>query len=156
MTHILRSQTALLSLRAAAVLLLAVTAFPVLAETLKDWKCTGNSDIPWDEQIAGCTDALKSGHFAGPAMAVAHYDRALAYQNKGNHDNAIADYTQAIATDPKLAAAHNNRGNVYQAKGDYDRAMADFDQAIALDPKFSSSTSTAATCATRRAITTAR
>ncbi|MFG3756905.1 hypothetical protein, partial [Klebsiella pneumoniae] len=60
---------------ATATLLASAAAFPALAETLTDWKCTGNSDIPWDEQVAGCTKAIKSGHFTGPVMAAALYDR---------------------------------------------------------------------------------
>src|SRR5262249_12061117 len=128
-------KTCLVELAGAAMLLVA-TALPVAAETLKDWKCTGNSDIPWDEQIAGCTKAIASEKFAGPGTVGALYNRGLAYQNKGDAKNALADYTQAITLDPKFPLAYGNRGNVYQAGGDYDRAIADYDRAIALNPKY--------------------
>ena len=38
---------------------LASMTAPALAQTLKDSRCTGNPDIPWDEQITGCTNAIK-------------------------------------------------------------------------------------------------
>src|ERR1700728_2041475 len=98
--------------------LLALTA-PAKAETLKDWKCTGNPDIPWDEQIAGCTDALKSGKFAGDGTMAALFDRGIAYQNKGDLDKALADYNQVIELDPKFAPVHNARGNIFYDRGDF-------------------------------------
>ena len=54
---------------------------------------------------------------------------------KGDHDRAIADYSEAIRLDPKHASAFNNRGIAYRAKGDHDRAIADYNEAIRLDPK---------------------
>jgi lipoprotein NlpI len=136
MARILRCAYARLSVLVAAALLLASTALPVPAGTLKDWKCTGNPDVPWDEQIVGCTNALKSGRFTGHSAAVAHNDRGDVYQAMGDFDRAIADYDQAIALDPKYAGAYYNRGNTYQAKGDFDRAIADYTEAIQLNPKY--------------------
>jgi hypothetical protein len=51
--------------RAAAPLALISVVPPAAAETLRDSKCTGEAGVPWDEQIAGCTNALKSGRFVG-------------------------------------------------------------------------------------------
>ena len=64
--------------------------------------------------------------------------------DKGDLDQAIADYTQAIALDPKYAVAYNNRGIAYCDKGDLDQAIADYTQAIALDPKYAVPTTTGA------------
>ena len=44
---------------AAAMLSFAVLS-PTLAQTLKDSHCTGKSDIPDDQQITGCSDAITS------------------------------------------------------------------------------------------------
>ena len=43
-----------------------------------------------------------------------------------DHDQAIADYNEAIKLDPKNAAAFRKRGNAYYDKGDMDRAIADY------------------------------
>jgi lipoprotein NlpI len=118
----------------AAVLGLALMTAPALAQTFKAWKCTGGLDIPWDEQIVGCTDAITK--FAGRDLAAALNNRGIAYQAKGDPDRAIGDYNQAIQHDPKSAAAFNNRGIAYQAKDQFDRAIEDFNEAIRLDPKY--------------------
>lgn len=53
----------------AATLALAAMNAPGLAQTLNDRKCTGNPDVPWDEQIVGCTNAIKSKKYAGNDLA---------------------------------------------------------------------------------------
>ena len=40
----------------------------------------------------------------------------ISYNNKGEYDLAIRDYTKAIELDPKFAYAYNNRGNSYYNK----------------------------------------
>ena len=61
--------------------------------------------------------------------------RGDVYLARGDRDNAIADYTQAIATDPKLVSAYINRGVAYLGKSSWDPAIADFTTVISLDPK---------------------
>ena len=107
---------------------------PALAQSLKDSNCTGRSDIPADQQISGCNEAIASGRFAAKDLAAAFNNRGVAYQAKGDLDRAIADYGQAISVSPDYAMAHSNRGQAYQLKGDNDRALADYDAAIKIDP----------------------
>jgi tetratricopeptide (TPR) repeat protein len=57
------------------------------------------------------------------------------HQQRGEHDLAIADFTEAIRLDPMSATAYTNRGKAYYGKRDYDRAIADHSEAIRLDPK---------------------
>jgi tetratricopeptide (TPR) repeat protein len=116
------------------VLALGLMAAAALAQTFKAWNCTGNSDVPWDEQIVGCTNAIKA--FAGRDLAAALNNRGIAYQAKDALDRAIGDYNAAIQHDPKSAAAFNNRGISYQGKGEFDRAIGDYNEAIRLDPKY--------------------
>ena len=54
---------------------------------------------------------------------------------KGQLDEAIAEYKQAITLDPKFALAHYNLGIALRAKGQVEAAIAEFKQAIRLDPK---------------------
>ena len=71
-----------------------------------------------------------------PNDEYAYNNRGIAYEDEGDYDAAIADYTKAIQIDPKYADAYYNRGNVYsKQKGDYDAAIADYNKAIRIDPK---------------------
>ena len=60
-------------------------------------------------------------------------ERGLSHAEKGDHDQAIADYTEAIRLDPKIAAAYYNRAISYAEKGDHDQAIADCTEAIRLN-----------------------
>ena len=115
---------------------LAATIARSRAQTLQDLKCTGNSDIPWDEQIAGCTNAINSAGLAGKDLVAALLNRGKAYLTRGDLDRALADFEQVIKLDPATARAFAGRGNVYFGKRDYDRAIADYGKAIALDPNY--------------------
>ena len=44
-------------------------------------------------------------------MPSAYYNRGFAYEEKGEHDQAIADYTEAIRLKPDYAEAYYNRGS---------------------------------------------
>ena len=54
----------------------------------------------------------------------------------GRHDDALADFDQAIRLKPDFAKAYNNRGIAKDTLGRHDDALADFDQAIRLRPDF--------------------
>ena len=54
---------------------------------------------------------------------------------KGDYDQAIADYTQAIRIDPKYTEAYNNRGIAYRKKGNDAKANLDFAEAKRLGYK---------------------
>ncbi|MBN2548354.1 MAG: tetratricopeptide repeat protein [Anaerolineales bacterium] len=64
-----------------------------------------------------------------------YHNRGLSYAALGKREEAIADYTQAIALfpdDADKASAFNNRGNSFYALGKHQEAIDDFTQAIAL------------------------
>jgi tetratricopeptide (TPR) repeat protein len=56
--------------------------------------------------------------------------------NAGDHDRAIAAYSEAIRLDPNNAVAFTARGVGYMRKGDNDRAIADYNEALRLNPTF--------------------
>jgi tetratricopeptide (TPR) repeat protein len=56
------------------------------------------------------------------------------YNERGDLDRAIADYTQAIRLNPNYSVAYANRANVYADRKDYNRAMSDWTQALRIDP----------------------
>jgi tetratricopeptide (TPR) repeat protein len=112
------------------------SASPSPAQTLQDRHCTGKPDVADDQQIAGCSDAIKSGSFAGKDLAAALSNRGRAYYNKNDFDRAMADFDQAIATDPGTALLFYRRSALYFFRKDYDRAIDDSTRALALDPDY--------------------
>lgn len=67
--------------------------------------------------------------------ADAYAERASVHYNKGEFDQAIANYTEAITADSKRVRAYKERGWAYYEKGEFDKAIADFTELITLDPK---------------------
>jgi len=61
--------------------------------------------------------------------------KAVTYEEKGDHDKAIAAFTEVIRLDPKCALAYGLRGTTYKEKGEHDKAIADCTEAIRLDPE---------------------
>jgi len=61
-------------------------------------------------------------------------NRGIAFGEKGQYDQAISDFNQAIAINPRYNKAYNNRGIVYRLRGQYNQAISDFNKAIAINP----------------------
>src|SRR5262245_46619790 len=91
---------------------------------------------PADAAIAACSKIIQVSKAKTNDLASTYYNRAIAYRQKNDLDNALSDYSDAIKINPKHARAFNNRGTIYKEKGDLDRAIADFSEAIRLDAKF--------------------
>ena len=121
-------------LLSAIVVSTVVTTVPAWTQTLKQWKCTGRPDVAWDEQITGCTNAIKSGKLGGKDLAVAFAIRGSAYRARGELKLAIQDYDQAIKLNAKDADIFFRRGIAHGISGDADLAIDDFDRAIKLAP----------------------
>lgn len=98
--------------------------------------CAQTSDH--DATIAGCTRVLEGAKRKAKGRAAAYFNRGNALSAKGDHDQAIADYGEAIKLDPKNASAYNNRGNARSDKGETDAALEDFNAAIKASPRYAS------------------
>ena len=59
--------------------------------------------------------------------------RGLAYQNKGDNDKAVVEFTEAIRLAPDSAEAFQKRGLAYEKKGEKAKAEADFAEAKRLE-----------------------
>ena len=70
----------------------------------------------------------------------------MAYGEKGDHDQAITNYTAAIELNPKVGYAFYTRGYSYLRKGDKANAKADFAQAKKLGYKAEPSRSVLQSC----------
>jgi tetratricopeptide (TPR) repeat protein len=80
--------------------------------------------------------AVGSGaQYRVPRCAGDYLDRGISRNLKGEFDQALADFHQAIRLDPGCAQAYLNRGIAWKAVGEYGKAIADFTEAIDLDPK---------------------
>lgn len=99
------------------------------------WRtCTGNPDIAWEQQIKSCTALIESKAEAEENVAIAFYNRALAYENKNDDARAIADYSESIKLNPKDADAFFQRGLCKARTGDKVGADADLAEAKRLNP----------------------
>ena len=100
-----------------------------------DADCKQSSDP--DRRIRGCTQIIERGkRETREYRAIAYNNRGLAYQEKGEVDRAIANFTTAIKFNPNDARVYSNRGSAYATKGELDRAIANLSKAIALNPKY--------------------
>jgi tetratricopeptide (TPR) repeat protein len=78
-------------------------------------------------------DCIELRHF-DPNDFSAWFHRGNYYFAAGNHESAIAAYTESIKLTPN-GVAYYNRGLSYSRLKDYERAIVDFSQTIRLDPK---------------------
>jgi tetratricopeptide (TPR) repeat protein len=65
-------------------------------------------------------------------------DQGVDLFKKGQYDQAIAKFNQAIQLDPKYAIAYDNRALVEFLNKSPDKALADVNKAIELNPKIAS------------------
>jgi tetratricopeptide (TPR) repeat protein len=93
--------------------------------------CRDGKDV--ELQIKGCSALITTD----AKDAIAFYSRGAAYQRKGDLDQAIADYSQAIILKPDYAVAYENRARAFVDKGDYTRAVGDVTTAGELKSKVS-------------------
>lgn len=114
--------------KAANVVFAAALAFLFLvlgAQTYRQSRVWENDTTLWAAVIQ-----------RGAADQFAYFARGKMYDEKGDHVNAAANYTTAIALDPRFPRAYNNRGIIYGKHGAYPQALADFNRAQALYPEF--------------------
>ena len=62
------------------------------------------------------------------------FHQGLASSNKGEYEEAIQKYNEAVELNPNHAEFYNNRGNVKNKLRQYQEAISDFNKAIELDP----------------------
>jgi len=70
-----------------------------------------------------------------PKDAKFYINRGIAYEGKGQFDQAVDDFTKALEIDPKDAGVYYHRGIGYVNKGQFDWAIDDFTKALEIDPK---------------------
>ena len=83
----------------------------------------------FDQAIDAFSQVVKSQN---PYVADAYYFRGYAYEQQGDLEHAIADYTEAGKLNSADPWPYYNRGKVYNSKRDYTKAVEDFSAALAL------------------------
>ena len=68
----------------------------------------------------------------GFKLPIVYNRRGIAHAEKGEHNQAIADFNKAVELDPSSANYYYNRGLAYAEKGEYDKAIADLEICITL------------------------
>ncbi|MDQ5827699.1 MAG: tetratricopeptide repeat protein [Chloroflexota bacterium] len=118
----------------------APTSTPNALVTAQDYYEAAQVADDWDETLKLYSEAIK----LDPSYVDPYHGRIEFYEDAGEYDLAIADYTTLLEIDPGNAATiYYYRGHAYFAKsnaGDcsasVDKAIADFKQAIELDPDY--------------------
>jgi tetratricopeptide (TPR) repeat protein len=93
--------------------------------TVKQIRVWHNSDTLW---------AHVARSFPG-RVPMAHHNLGMAYEKRGMYEEAVSEYTKAIAIDPFFEDPHINLGTFYYARGLYERAAAEYEKAIAINPR---------------------
>jgi tetratricopeptide (TPR) repeat protein len=78
----------------------------------------------WTDTLAG-----------NPNSFMGHCSLGVALFEKGQVDDAVAQYEKALEINPNYVAAHYNLGNALFRKGQLDEAIAQFQKALEINPK---------------------
>lgn len=73
-------------------------------------------------------------HLGVRDFSQAYFSLGNVYLQKGNLDQALAEYDSALARNPNANRAHLNRGMVFFKKGEYDKAEGEFLAELKLNP----------------------
>jgi tetratricopeptide (TPR) repeat protein len=116
--------------------LVSVVSFlipPASAQQSQSWKlCTDATSL--DQRVSACSAIIESATETFDNLARAYGNRGVAYDNKGEFDQAARDYEESVRLDPTSAFGHRVRGNLYKLKKDYDRAIAEYNESISIEP----------------------
>jgi len=88
-----------------------------------------------DDAIVWFTRAIQDGDLLPDQKRIAYLDRGLTYAANNDANNALADYTAAIAAKPDDLLAYRERAAVYVALGDFEKAKADYAALLKLQPR---------------------
>ena len=89
-----------------------------------------------DDAIFYYNEVIRLAQAHPGIVAIAYNNCGIAYDDKGEVDRAIENYTKSIEFKPDFDHVYFNRGGAYKGENNYDHALKDFTKAINLNPNF--------------------
>lgn len=87
-------------------------------------------------EYAAAERAFRDAVAAAFDSPLAHSKLGVALAQQGQLDQAITEFSRAVALHPGYAPAYSNLGNAYREKGMTAEAVAAYERAVALDPDY--------------------
>jgi tetratricopeptide (TPR) repeat protein len=87
-----------------------------------------------DERIEACRHLLNSTGLEPEEYAGAELNSAVAYQEKGDNDGALAAFARALSHAPDMWQVYNDRVELRIKTGDLDAAVDDYSHLVKMDP----------------------
>lgn len=110
--------------------LLAVLAgVVIITSTVLTWQQLGY----WQDTISLTRHTLQ----VTTDNYIMHYSLGVSLARKGNVDEAIHEYQEAIRINPNNSDVHNNLGVAFDSKGDLDAAIHEYREALRINPDHS-------------------
>jgi tetratricopeptide (TPR) repeat protein len=90
--------------------------------------------LPPPKRIVSCTLVIERGNVGKTNTAKLFVARGTVLDGVGKHDEAIADFTRAIALNPHDQVGYSNRATVYMESGRFALAIVDLTEVIRAEP----------------------
>jgi tetratricopeptide (TPR) repeat protein len=108
-------------------------ALAVTATKADDWSDCKSGAVSTVE--AACSAIIEKAEGSPVDLAIAYTRRGDLHRNRGQLEQALADFAAALLLDPDSVEAYLDRGVTYRDQNRLDEAMADLDRAVQLAPK---------------------
>ena len=110
------------------------------ADTVNALAFVLRGDTADEETQAAFERGTKPDKASGPALIffADRIDRGDSCFEKGQHDEAISEFSEALKLNPDSARAYWSRAAAYVQKYRYDEAISDYTETIRLDPEIAS------------------
>ena len=109
------------------ITVIVLSAFTVFFSVKTYFRCS-----IWNNDMTLWNDVINQYQ----TIPFAYYNRGIVYMNEKKYDQALYDYSKAIALNPNYPEPYYNRGIVFMNEKRYDQALDDFSKAIKFNPKF--------------------
>jgi tetratricopeptide (TPR) repeat protein len=103
---------------AAVLLLLLAHSLPALCQWSDDAQRCADATDP-DQGLPFCNAAIQAGQLSPANLSITFNNRGGMYSKKGEFDQAIQDFHQAIRFNPGNSVAFRNEGDAFSVKGEY-------------------------------------